>query len=57
MEQLSLDLGITNIDDAMTDRQADQPQTLAEKIEQAREAIVLAADMSKKYYNQPLIVT
>lgn len=57
MEQLSLDLGITNIDDAMTDRQTDQPQTLAEKIEQAREAIVLAADMSKKYYNQPLIVT
>ena len=57
MEQLSLDLGITNIDDAMTDRQTDQPQTLTEKIEQAREAIVLAADMSKKYYNQPLIVT
>lgn len=29
MEQLSLDLGITNIDDAMTDRQTDR-QTAAD---------------------------
>ena len=27
MEQLSLDLGITNIDDAMTDRQTDRRAT------------------------------
>ena len=58
MEQLSLDLGITNIDDAMTDRQTDrQPQTLAEKIDKAKKALRLAADMSRTYYEAPLIIT
>lgn len=58
MEQLSLDLGITNIDDAMTDRQTDrQPQTLAEKIDKAKKVLILAADMSKAYYEAPLVVT
>ena len=56
MEQLSLDIGI-ELEDSLSRQTDRQPQTLAEKIEQAREAIVLAADMSKKYYNQPLIVT
>lgn len=53
-EQISLGIGITNIDDALTDR---QPQTLSEKIEQSIRALKLAADMSKTYYQKPLIIT
>lgn len=57
MEQLSLDIdGVNSI--ILTDRQTDrQPQTLEEKIEQAKQAIILAAEMSRVYYNEPLIVT
>jgi phosphoadenosine phosphosulfate reductase len=57
MEQLALDIdGIATT--MLTDRQTDrQPQTLAEKIEKAKNVLILAADMSKTYYNAPLIVT
>lgn len=56
-EQLTLDIdGIRTT--TLTDRQTDrQPQTLDEKIEQAYKALRLAADMSKTYYNAPLIIT
>lgn len=56
MEQLTLDIeGFSN--ESLTDRQTDQPQTLAEKIEKSKQALRLAADMSKTYYNAPLILT
>lgn len=57
VEQLSLDIeGVNSI--ILTDRQTDrQPQTLAEKIEQAKQALILAAEMSQDYYKKPLIIT
>ncbi len=56
MEQLTLDIeGFSN--ESLTDRQTDQPQTLAEKVEKSKQALRLAADMSKTYYNAPLILT
>ena len=55
-EQLSLDLGITNIDEVMTEEE-DQPRTLEEKIDKAKKVLRLAADMSHTYYEAPLIVT
>lgn len=57
MEQLSLDIdGINST--ILTDRQTDRPpQTLAEKIEQAKQALILAAEMSQIYYKEPLIIT
>lgn len=55
-EQLTLDIdGIATT--ILTDRQTDRPQTLAEKVEQAKRALILAADMSQAYYNAPLILT
>ena len=60
MEQLKLDIqGIKtdSLTDRQTDRQTDQPQTLNEKIEQSKKALKLAAEMSKIYYGEPLIVT
>ncbi len=56
MEQLSLDIeGVNN--SILTDRQTDRPQTLEEKVQKAQKALRLAADMSKTYYQKPLIVT
>jgi phosphoadenosine phosphosulfate reductase len=56
MEQLTLDIiGFNN--ESLTDRQTDQPQTLAEKVEKSKQALRLAADMSRTYYGEPLIVT
>lgn len=55
MEQLTLDIeGFNN--ESLTDRQ-DQPQTLDEKVEKSKRALRLAAEMSKTYYNAPLILT
>lgn len=54
MEQLTLDLGITYADDALTDR---LPQTLAEKIEHSKKVLRLASELSKTYYQAPLILT
>lgn len=56
-EQLALDIkGIPTT--VLTDRQTDrQPQTLDEKISKAKKVLILAADMSKQYYGEPLIVT
>ena len=55
-EQLSLD--ISNIQTVLLeDKEADRPQTLPEKIEEAQRALRLAADMSQTYYNKPLIIT
>ena len=58
IEQLLLDIdGIGNI--IATDRQTDRQiaQTLAEKIEESKQALKLAAEMSRIYYGQPLIIT
>ena len=44
-------------DNALTDRQTDRPQTLSEKIEESKRALKLAAEMSREYYNKPLVVT
>jgi len=60
-EQYELDLGLSKnknvLTDRQTDRQTDQPQTLAEKIDKAKKVLILAADMSKTYYGEPLIIT
>lgn len=34
-----------------------KPETLKEKIEEAKRALKLSAEMSKTYYNEPLIIT
>lgn len=39
------------------DKEPQLNATLEDKVKEAKEALVLAADMSKKYYNEPLIVT
>jgi phosphoadenosine phosphosulfate reductase len=39
----------------LTDRQT-EPQTLAEKVEISKKALKLAAEMSKTYYEKPLIL-
>lgn len=55
-EQLTLDIpGINtmSLEDNHTER---QPQTLDEKIEKSKQALRLAADMSKTYYEKPLIL-
>jgi phosphoadenosine phosphosulfate reductase len=58
MQQLELDSILSGSENALTDRQTDrQPQTLDEKICKAQKALRLAADMSKAYYGEPLIVT
>jgi len=56
MEQLTLNIdGIQTM--MLTDRQTDRPpQTLAEKIEKSKTALRLAAEMSKTYYEKPLIL-
>ncbi len=57
MEQLSLDINGIN-STILTDRQTDRPpQTLTEKIEKAQNVLKLAAEMSKIYYDKPLIIT
>ena len=60
MNQLTLDIdGIatTILTDRQTDRQTDRPPlSLPEKIEKAKKALRLAADMSKTYYKAPLII-
>lgn len=54
-EQLTLDIdGIATT--ILTDIQSDQPQTLDEKVEKSKQALRLAADMSKTYYGKPLII-
>lgn len=55
-EQLTIDIdGIATT--ILTDRQTDrQALSLPEKIERAKQALKLAADMSQKYYNAPLII-
>lgn len=54
-EQLTLDIdGIRTT--TLTDRQTDRPLTLAEKVEESKRALKLAADMSKAYYEKPLIL-
>lgn len=56
MEQLTLDLGI-EFDEGI-DRQTDrQILSLPEKISRSQKALRLAADMSKAYYGEPLIIT
>ena len=56
MEQLTLDIGI-EFDEGI-DRQTDrQTLSLPEKIERSQKALRLAADMSKAYYGEPLIIT
>lgn len=56
MDQLTLDIdGIKTM--MLTDRQTDQPQTLDEKIDKAKRTLILAADMSRTYYDEPLILT
>lgn len=55
-EQLTLDIGGKN-EIILTDRQTDRPETLSEKIEEAKKALRLSAEMSRIYYNKPLIVT
>ena len=60
-EQMSLDIGQTDFDNALdrqTDRQTDRrtAQTLDEKIEKSKQALRLAADMSKTYYGAPLMI-
>lgn len=55
-EQLTLDLdGIEPIIEQ--NRIEEQYASLPEKIERAKQILVLAADMSKKYYGKPLVVT
>ena len=56
MEQLLLEIdGVKNHD--VTDRKTDRPpQTLQEKIEKAKRALLLASDMSRKYYDAPLLL-
>ena len=65
MEQLSLDIG-ENTNSILTEQnrteqnrteQNSRPQTLAEKVEKAKKALRLAAQMSQAYYKEPLIVT
>lgn len=56
MEQLSLDIGI-ELEDSLSRQTDRQPQTLEEKIDKAKKVLILAADMSKTYYEAPLIVT
>ena len=55
MEQLTLDIGIEFDEgiDRQTDRQA---LSLPEKIERSQKTLRLAADMSKAYYGEPLII-
>jgi phosphoadenosine phosphosulfate reductase len=56
MEQYTLDLGI-DLDESI-DRQTDrQALSLADKIQRSQKALRLAADMSKTYYGEPLIIT
>ena len=61
MKQFVLDndnlWGDTALTDRQTDRQTDRPQTLSEKIEESKRALKLAAEMSREYYNAPLIIT
>lgn len=57
MEQFVLDDDNLWGDNRLTDRQTDRPQTLPEKIEEAKRALRLSADMSREYYGKPLIVT
>ena len=55
-EQLTLDIdGMQN--NSLADEQPDRPYTLLEKIEEAKRTLKLAAEMSRIYYNKPLIVT
>ena len=61
MKQFVLDddnlYGDNRLTDRQTDRQTDRPQTLSEKIEESKRALKLAAEMSREYYNKPLVVT
>jgi len=57
MKQFVLDDDNLYGDNRLTDRQTDRPQTLSEKIEESKRALKLAADMSREYYNKPLVVT
>lgn len=52
MKQLSLDLGI-DLNESIIDRQI---LSLPDKIQRAQKALRLAADMSKTYYGEPLII-
>ena len=58
MEQLRLDIGIEWTDNALAEQsRAEQSLSLSEKIIKAKEAIVLASNMSKEFYHKPLVVT
>lgn len=39
------------------DKEPQLNATLEDKVKEAKEALVLAADMSKKYYHEPLVIT
>lgn len=55
-EQLTLDMGLTN-DLLPVDKPEEKvSMTLPEKIEKAKTALKLSADMSKEYYHEPLII-
>ena len=56
MRQLVLDDDNLWGDNRLTDSQTDRPQTLREKIDEAKRALKLSADMSREYYGAPLIV-
>lgn len=58
MRQFILDDTVLWPDNALTDRQTDrQAQTLSEKIEESKRALKLAAEMSREYYEKPLVIT
>ena len=58
INQISLDIeGFSEDVDRQTDRQTDrQILSLPEKIKKSKQALILAADMSKTYYNAPLVI-
>ena len=58
-EQLSFDIGIENdiIADSTAQHSTAQHLSLSEKIEKSKHSLRLASDMSKEFYNEPLIIT
>ena len=56
-EQLTLDLGFEQSDNALAEQsRAEQSLSLSEKIELSKRSLKLASDMSREYYNAPLIL-
>lgn len=54
-QQLSLDSILSQNDNALTDRRTEY-LTLSEKIEEAKDILRVASNMSKTFYNAPLIL-